>query len=158
MCPAGPAADAAPLRKRRWKRRLAARRTEQGIPAFGPAGRAGALRRMARRARQALPGTRSAGRSIGQRPERKSENGRMFVMIYELKKVEDHYQLVAIKDPPEGAVPGIPQIEETTTPQTTTTTEPQTIEPAQTPTEETEQTEETAPTEQQTEESESAQL
>lgn len=26
-------------------------------------------------------------------------------MIYELKKVEDHYQLVAIKDPPEGAVP-----------------------------------------------------
>lgn len=79
-------------------------------------------------------------------------------MIYELKKVEDHYQLVAIKDPPEGAVPGIPQIEETTTPQTTTTTEPQTIEPAQTPTEETEQTEETAPTEQQTEESESAQL
>lgn len=65
-------------------------------------------------------------------------------MIYELKKVEDHYQLVAIKDPPEGAVPGIPQIEETTTPQT--------------PTEETEQTEETAPTEQQTEESESAQL
>ena len=79
-------------------------------------------------------------------------------MIYELKKVEDHYQLVAIKDPPEGAVPGIPQIEETPTPQTTTTTEPQSIEPAQTPTEETEQTEETAPTEQQTEESESAQL
>ena len=80
-------------------------------------------------------------------------------MIYELKKVEDHYQLVAIKDPPDGAVPSIPQIEEQA-PQTTTGSEPQTIEPAQTtPTEETtEPAEETTPTEQQTEESESAQL
>lgn len=32
-------------------------------------------------------------------------------MIYEMKKVDDHYQLVSIKDPPEGAVPGVPQIQ-----------------------------------------------
>lgn len=32
-------------------------------------------------------------------------------MIYQLEKVDDHYQLIAVKDPPEGAVPGVPQIQ-----------------------------------------------
>lgn len=31
-------------------------------------------------------------------------------MIYDLEKTGDHYQLIAIKDPPDGAVPGMPQI------------------------------------------------
>lgn len=33
-------------------------------------------------------------------------------MIYQLQKVDGKYRLVAIKDPPEGAVPGIPKISE----------------------------------------------
>ena len=96
----------------------------------------------------------------------KSEPTPSKYMIYQLQKVDDHYQLIAIQDPPEGAVPGIPNISQESQQSETQTSpagepqtiEPQTIEPAQTPTEETEQTEETAPTEQQTEESESAQL
>ena len=54
-------------------------------------------------------------------------------MIYVLQKVDDNYQLTGIKDPPDGVVPGVPQIEEDAS-QTAPATEqnqPQTIEPAQ---------------------------
>ena len=81
-------------------------------------------------------------------------------MIYALKKVDDHYQLVGIKDPPDGAVPGIPQINnQPTVPQTTIEPEqPQTIQPEET---EQSQPEETEQPQQQTkpaEDTESAQL
>lgn len=81
-------------------------------------------------------------------------------MIYALKKVDDHYQLVGIKDPPDGAVPGIPQINnQPTVPQTTIEPEqPQTIQPEET---EQLQPEETEQPQQQTkpaEDTESAQL
>lgn len=33
-------------------------------------------------------------------------------MIYELKKVDNYFQLLSIKDPPEGAVPGVPNIDQ----------------------------------------------
>lgn len=48
-------------------------------------------------------------------------------MIYEMKKVEGNYQLVGIKDPPDGAVPEIPQISEQTPPPANEV--PQTITP-----------------------------
>ncbi len=54
-------------------------------------------------------------------------------MIYVLQKVDDNYQLTGIKDPPDGVVPGVPQIDEDAS-QTAPATEqnqPQTIEPAQ---------------------------
>ena len=81
----------------------------------------------------------------------KSEPTPSKYMIYELQKVDDHYQLIAIKDPPEGAVPGIPNISqesEQTETQTSPAGEPQTIQPAQT------QEETTTPTEEQTESTE----
>ena len=64
-------------------------------------------------------------------------------MIYALKKVDDHYQLVGIKDPPDGAVPGIPQINnQPTVPQTTIEPEqPQTIQPEETEQSQPEETE-----------------
>ena len=55
-------------------------------------------------------------------------------MIYELERVDDNYQLVGIKDPPDGVVPGVPQIQEDssqTTSPATDQTQPQTIEPAE---------------------------
>ena len=80
-------------------------------------------------------------------------------MIYELKKVDDHYQLVGIKDPPDGAVPGIPQLNnQLTVPQTPIEPEqPQTIQPEETE----QQPEQTEQPQQQTkpaEDTESAQL
>ena len=81
----------------------------------------------------------------------KSEPTPSKYMIYELQKVDDHYHLIAIKDPPEGAVPGIPNISqesEQTETQTSLAGEPQTIQPAQT------QEETTTPTEEQTESTE----
>ena len=78
-------------------------------------------------------------------------------MIYELKKVED--QLVAIKDPRKVLYQVFLRSEETTTPSRLNhnrATRPSSLLRLQPRKQE--QTEETAPTEQQTEESESAQL
>lgn len=43
---------------------------------------------------------------------KKTEPAPSKYMIYQLQKVDGKYRLVAIKDPPEGAVPGIPKISE----------------------------------------------
>ena len=43
---------------------------------------------------------------------KKSEPVPTKYMVYTLKKVDDHYQLISIKDPPEGVVPGLPPIPE----------------------------------------------
>lgn len=75
-------------------------------------------------------------------------------MIYVLERVDGNYHLIAIKDPPDGVVPGIPQIQEDSS-QTAPTTEPvqpQTIEPSeqtlpQESTDDTEQPESTDTTE-----------
>ena len=83
----------------------------------------------------------------------KSEPTPSKYMIYQLQKVDDHYQLIAIQDPPEGAVPGIPNISQESQQSETQTSpagepqtiEPQTIEPAGT------EEETTAPSEEQTE-------
>lgn len=81
-------------------------------------------------------------------------------MIYELKKVDDHYQLVGIKEPPDGAVPGIPQLNnQPTVPQTTIEPEqPQTIQPEETEQPQPEQTEQQPQQTQPAEDTESAQL
>lgn len=50
-------------------------------------------------------------------------------MVYKLQKTDGHYQLLAIEDPPEGAVPGIPQIQ----PENETVISPPTIPPQQLP-------------------------
>ncbi len=50
-------------------------------------------------------------------------------MVYKLQKTDGHYQLLAIEDPPEGAVPGIPQIQ----PENETIISPPAIPPQQLP-------------------------
>ncbi len=50
-------------------------------------------------------------------------------MVYKLQKTDGHYQLLAIEDPPEGAVPGIPQIQ----PENETVISPPAIPPQQLP-------------------------
>lgn len=50
-------------------------------------------------------------------------------MIYTLKKVDDHYQLVSIQQPAQGSVPGVPDIPQN---QTNPSTEEQTTQPAST--------------------------
>lgn len=66
-------------------------------------------------------------------------------MIYEMKKVDNDYQLIGIKDPPDGAVPEIPQISdnaEQATPPVPITEKPQIINPESEKKEEPEQPEE----------------
>ena len=63
----------------------------------------------------------------------KSEPTPSKYMIYVLEKEDGEYHLTGIKDPPDGAVPGIPQIAdnaEQLPPATPATESPQTIEPA----------------------------
>ncbi len=66
-------------------------------------------------------------------------------MIYVLEREDGEYHLTAIKDPPDGAVPGLPQISdngEQSIPAAPLTETPQTVEPTA-PTEQTKPTEET---------------
>ena len=61
-------------------------------------------------------------------------------MIYVLEREDGEYRLTAIKDPPDGAVPGLPQISDNG--EQSTPAAPQTVEPTA-PTEQTKPTEET---------------